>query len=106
MAFPVPALGVRVVWLRKLNTHTDMLAKEEPVPSPTTAGRRGSSEKKGFWTWLRRTQGDFLEVVALDPPTHIYAPTGAHIHIQMPITKVAVIAEAHKLRCTFVPTGL
>lgn len=54
MVFFVFVFGVRVVWLRKLNIYTDMLVKEEFVFSFIIVGRRGSSEKKGFWIWFRR----------------------------------------------------
>lgn len=53
-------------------------------------------EKKGFWRWLRRTPGDFLEEAALGPPTHRYADIETHTGIQMPIIEVAAIAYAHK----------
>lgn len=53
---------------------------------------RMAVRKRDFWIWLRRIQENFLEEVALDPPTHTYAHTGAYIQIQMLIAKGCSIA--------------
>lgn len=67
---------------------------------------RMAVRKRAFWRWLRRIKEDFLEEVALDPPTHTYAHTRAHIQIQMLIAKGTTIAYAHKLTCAVRPTGV
>ena len=100
MVSTVPVLGVLAVWSRRPNIYMDTPLRKILSPALMSAGSREGREKEGFWRWLRRSQGNFLEEVALGPPAYKCAHTEAHIQKQMPITKVAATAYAHKQRCT------